>query len=182
MIDGLITLLRKNGDPRDLANVRPITLCNKLTNILAELVKRRLRPALPTTMLSDQCCAAPGRYMYEAIFRVMDALDMAERELLELMCMLADAKKAFDLIDRDFIRMVLIIVAGGDPDDEFAECDHDGNLTEIGAFMRWIDILLGTAAHPLERQVLVNGTSGEPLHSHSGTPQGLEVSHHGTQV
>ena len=176
MIDGLIALLRKNGDPRDLANVRGITLCNKVTNILAELMKRRLRPALPTTMLPDQCSSVPGRYMHESIFRVMDALELAEREQLALICMLADAKKAFDLIDRDFIRTVLIIVAGGDPDDELTECDHQGQLTEIGAFLRWIDILLGTPAHPLERRVLVNGTPGEPIHPHSGTPQGLEVS------
>ena len=56
--------------------------------------------------------------------------------------LLTDAKKAFDMIDRDFIRIVLIIVAGGDPDDEITECDHHGQLTEVGAFLRWIDILL----------------------------------------
>ena len=54
----------------------------------------------------------------------MDALELAEREQLALICMLADARKAFGLIDRDFIRLVLTIVAGGDPDDELTECDH----------------------------------------------------------
>ena len=176
MMDGLIILLLKGGDPRMLSNVRPITLTSMVTSVLAGVFKQRMRLFLPGVTLPDQCASVPGRYMYESIHRILSALHWAKTQNAEMLMILQDMRKAFDLLDRGYLREVLLLLA--QPDGE-ASCERDaaGDLTPTGNFIRWFDILLGTTDAPLTRRVLLNGeVDPDPLYLHSGVPQGLAVS------
>ena len=179
MVTGLISLLQKGGDPRELGNVRPITLVSKIMSTLAELWKTRLRPYLPLTTGPDQCSAAPGRFMYEAIFRVLDSIEHAHAKQLPMAMLMLDARKAFDLLDRNYLREVLLHLCGHKRDESHRETNMDGTLSPAGKVMRWLDVLLGTRECPHERAVMVNGfltPPQAPVLLRSGTPQGLEVS------
>ena len=90
MVEALLSLLRKKGDPRDLNNIRALSLVNKVCSALAALFKRRLRPLLPHATLPDQCSYTPGRYMWESIFRVMDGIEWAKYKHLPMAMLLAD--------------------------------------------------------------------------------------------
>ena len=176
MIEALLSLLRKKGDPRDLNNIRALSLVNKVCSALAGLFKRRLKPQLPHATLPDQCSYTPGRYMWESIFRVMDGIEWAKYKHLPMAMLLADARKAFDLIDSGFIREAMILLCGGDLNDPQVEVNLDGELTDVGRVLRWIDILLGAPDHPLSRRVLLNGVFTDVFNPRSGCPQGLEIS------
>ena len=176
MMENIITLIFKAGDARDLGNMRPISLRNKIGSILAEVIKVRLRPLLPCTTMPDQVSAAPGRAMYESIFKVLDSLEIAKLHDLPMAMLLNDMSKAFDIVDKDYLRQVLLILCGHQYGDKHCEIDENGQLTPTGKLLRWIDVLIGTAEHPLRARVLVNGQLSDSIDILSGTPQGLEIS------
>jgi hypothetical protein len=113
-------------DKRDLAQYRPLALKNKVSSVLAEIVKVRMRPHLPRTTLPDQCAAAPGRYMFEAIFKILDGMHLADEYQLPMACLMADARKAYDLLGRGYLRAALLIICGHEPDDPHCETNAAG--------------------------------------------------------
>ena len=57
---GVIKLLYKKGNPRDLQNYRPITLLNVDLKIITKILTLRLKAILPKIIHSDQY-AQPGK-------------------------------------------------------------------------------------------------------------------------
>ena len=157
MMRGVVTLLFKAGDRRDPSKYRPITLLNKTMSVLAEICKRRWRAHMPDVTLPDQCSSAPGRNMFEALFKALDAIDWAENERYSdnpptpspegqpdpdaLAAVLLDMRKAFDLMNRGYLRDILSLVC-----ERGARCDID-------AVLNWTDLLLGTVELPHMRAV-----------------------------
>ena len=140
-----------------------------VTSILAVIIKIRMRPYLPGVTLPDQCSAAPGRYMYESIHKVLSALHWAHTNDAHMIMILQDMRKAFDLLDRGYLRAVLLMLTGHQSEqDGQHEYNESGELTPAGRFIRWFDILLGTSDAPLTRRVQVNGeVDSETLSLHS---------------
>ena len=114
--------------------------------------------------------------MYESIFKVLDSLEIAKLHDLPMAMLLNDMSKAFDIVDKDYLRQVLLILCGHQYGDKHCEIDENGQLTPTGKLLRWIDVLIGTAEHPLRARVLVNGQLSDSIDILSGTPQGLEIS------
>ena len=106
MLRGLIQLLYKKGREDLLANYRPTTLVNKTQSTLALAVHNRWMPLMPLVTSSDQCASVPGRYMEDCLLKFLDALDWARHMRTNLVALLLDARKAFDLLDREYLKLV----------------------------------------------------------------------------
>ena len=110
----------------------------------------------------------------------MDAVDWAENESRDadptealadgrphpdaLAAILLDMRKAFDLMNRDYLRDVLRLV-----------CER-GERRDVDAVLTWSDLLLGTVDMPHLRAIRINGTLTRFFATPGGTPQGLEPS------
>jgi hypothetical protein len=67
MNNGLITLLHKGGNRKNLGNWRPITLLNIAYKILAKALQHKLQLLLPKVISEDQSAFLPLRYILDNI-------------------------------------------------------------------------------------------------------------------
>ena len=74
---GIIKLLYKDGDRRDLKNYRPITLMNVDLKIITKIFTRRLQPILSKVLHPDQF-AQPGKQISDLNCVVRDILEEME--------------------------------------------------------------------------------------------------------
>ena len=151
MCTGYIMLLFKGGDPRDLANWRPVTKVPRALSIMESVLKLRLFPLMGLITAPDQISAAPGRDMMHAIVPVLDAIDFAASpnspaiETLEALHMiLLDAVKAFDRSDRGLLIRLLAVYCGLQlpcRDDPLVDTLETQRQVCAVDFLRWIQIV-----------------------------------------
>jgi hypothetical protein len=188
MRTGIIVLIPKVGDLRDLSNWRPVTKVSRALSVMESVLKLRLYPHMGDITATDQFSAAPGRDMTHAIVSVLDAVEFAaspqspaivqlQRVLQLLHMILLDQTKGFDRSDRSLlVRMIalycgLVIPCRDDPTEDPAAIQA---LVEAVDFLLWIQIVIGDEPlqYPHRRRVLVNGRLSAPLDLLSGCPQG----------
>jgi len=99
---GVIKLLFKKGDPRDLKNYRPITLMNVDLKIITKIFTLRLKPILPKIIHSDQY-AQPGKQIADLNCLLRDILEEMENSDNDNFFIQFDFEKAFDSIDQNFL-------------------------------------------------------------------------------
>ena len=99
---GVIKLLYKKDDKRDLKNYRPITLMNVDLKIITKIFALRLKPILPKILHMDQY-AQPGRQISDLNCLIRDILIEMENGCIDNFFMKFDFQKAFDSINHDFL-------------------------------------------------------------------------------
>ena len=99
---GIIKLLYKDGDRRDLKNYRPITLMNVDLKIITKIFTRRLQPILSKVLHPDQF-AQPGKQISDLNCVVRDILEEMENGDQDNFFIKFDFAKAFDSINQNFL-------------------------------------------------------------------------------
>lgn len=72
--EGLIELLYKKGEKKDLMNWRPISLVNVDYKLIAKVIADHLHGAVDRVVEEEQICAVPGRTIAESLSVLRDVL------------------------------------------------------------------------------------------------------------
>jgi hypothetical protein len=100
---GLITLIPKSGDHSKLNNWRPITLLGSTYKVLAKMVIGRIQAFLPHITRPNQMRFMEGRSILDNTFMAQESLDWAVESNQDLVLLLLDFEKAFDMIEWGFL-------------------------------------------------------------------------------
>jgi hypothetical protein len=103
----IITLIYKKKSRQDTRNYRPISLLCSDYNIIAKALAERMKIVLPDIIHEDQTGFVNGRYIDENISLFLDVQEHLSRELKPGLAFMADWEKAYDLIDRPFLKLCL---------------------------------------------------------------------------
>ncbi|GBG76275.1 hypothetical protein CBR_g22023 [Chara braunii] len=104
---GVITLLYKKGDKRNVRNWRPISRLNVSYKILAKVLARRLAPFLPNLVHTDQGAFVQGSSIFENVLAAMGALEIIQREDRQVMVAMLDLEKAYDRVNWSLVLATL---------------------------------------------------------------------------
>ncbi|KAL7852903.1 hypothetical protein SRHO_G00186880 [Serrasalmus rhombeus] len=107
MRSGALSLLYKKGDPKDLANWRPLTMLCVDLKIFAKALTERLKKTMSLLVHSDQTCGVPGRSATWNLHLIRDAISWAGDRNVPLALVSLDQEKAFDRVDHSFLERVL---------------------------------------------------------------------------
>ena len=154
---GIIKVLYKKGDPREVRNYRPLTMLNTDYKILTKLLALRIAGVLDSIVSAPQLGFVPGRVITEAshLVKLVQAyLDETDEDGLLIAL---DFEKAFDSISWDYLHQSIEALGFGP------------NIS------RWYHILYNHC-DPQERVIQANGTRGDTFPLNSGIPQGCPLS------
>jgi hypothetical protein len=100
---GLIILIPKTGDRAKLSNWRPITLLSSIYKILVKTFVGRIQSALTHIIKPNQTGFVEGRSILDNVFMAQEALGWGEESEQDLVLLLLDFEKAFDIIEWGFL-------------------------------------------------------------------------------
>jgi hypothetical protein len=156
-LDGVVSSIFKDGDPTLPSNYRPITLLNTDYRILAKVLANRCLQHIPRLISAEQCAFLKGRSIGDSIMllQLLPHQLAAEGHSGALVAFL-DFRKAYDSVNRDFLREVLLAMGVGDK------------------FVAWVKLLLDQQ-HTRACAVL-NGYRSAKAHFAAGVRQGCPLS------
>ena len=96
---GLITLISKGGDLKELGHWRPITLLNACYKIYAKALQLRLQDPLSEIISLDQCTYLKNRHILDNILLTHETLSWAKKSKQDTIFLKLDFSKAFDRVD-----------------------------------------------------------------------------------
>ena len=100
----IITLIeKKDKDKRFIRNLRPISLINVDIKVASKALANRLEAVINKLISVDQTAYVKGRFIGESIRVVNDLIEHIDREDEEGILFSTDIKKAFDLVDCNFL-------------------------------------------------------------------------------
>ena len=172
MKDGIISLLYKKKDRRDIRNYRPVTLLNSDYKIFTKILTSRLKAVITQLIDPMQTGFVPGRFILEnsQFMKLLQAtLDEEDRPGLVLFL---DMEKAFDRVSWDFLLLALEAMGFGrsglNPDGTTAREKADGFTAMVK--------LMYDKDNPPRRQLHLNGYKGKWFQLQSGVAQGCPLS------
>ena len=151
---GVVRLIYKKGDRRNLKNWRPITLLTVDYKILAKTFARRLTRVLPSIVHEDQTCGVPGRSIHDNCRLLQDVVDYCESRQIPAALVSLDQLKAFDRVSWQFLDLVLARMNFGT---HFRHC-------------------IASLYRDASSRVLVNGWLSRRVNPHRGVRQGCPLS------
>ena len=98
---GVITLLYKKGDEKNINNWRHLTLANTDYKIYAKVMMHRLNDCLDDIIEKEQTCAVKDRFMWDNLCTLREALYHKEGKGCFIVAL--DQKKAFHLVSREYL-------------------------------------------------------------------------------
>ena len=104
---GVIRLLYKKGERRDLKNWRPISLLSVDYKILTKLLASRLTSVLQTIVHEDQTCCVQERSIRDSCRVLQDTVDYCEATDRGARLVSLDQEKAFDRVEWSFLDKVM---------------------------------------------------------------------------
>ncbi|KAM8960856.1 interleukin-6 receptor subunit beta [Pelodytes ibericus] len=150
-----ITPIPKPGkDHEDVQNYRPISLLNADIKIYSSIIAERLKIVIPTLIHRDQTGFLPERLASNNIRKVIDVLEMAQREETPTLILSLDAEKAFDRVGWKYLK---------------------GCLKAFGLSGQILDAFMLLYSNPKARTV-GNGIMSEWFRINNGTRQGCPLS------
>ena len=144
----------KKGDRKSLKNWRPISLLNVDYKICSKALSVRLSKVLQFIVDPDQTCSVPGRRISSNLHLLRDILDYIDRTNETGILVSLDQEKAFDRVNRTFLRNLLVRLGFGP------------------SFCHWIDTFYNGA----NMRVIVNEWLTEPIPLSRGVRQGDSLS------
>ncbi|XP_010692677.1 uncharacterized protein LOC104905754 [Beta vulgaris subsp. vulgaris] len=106
----LIVLLPKTSNPEEVAQFRPISLCNTIYKCVSKCLVNRLRPLLPDLISEYQSAFIPGRHMEDNVLishEMTHVLNKHRRGNVHLAALKIDMNKAYDRVNWIFLLKVL---------------------------------------------------------------------------
>jgi exonuclease III len=154
MLNGVITLVPKQGDPTLLTSWRPITLLNTDYKLIARCLASRITKVLPRLITSDQSFCIPNRTIHTNLHLIRDAIAYANHRSLPLAVVSLDQASAYDCVEHPYIFYVLHKFGFG------------------AAFISFVRAMYSHA----QSVVNLNGTLTAPFHCARGVRQGDPLS------
>ncbi|KAL0445468.1 UNVERIFIED_CONTAM: hypothetical protein Slati_1674700 [Sesamum latifolium] len=106
----LISLIPKVNNPTVVAEFRPISCCNVLYKAITKIVIQRMRGILDKLISPSQNAFVPGRSIGDNILLAQELFYGYNQQHLPPRCALkVDLQKAYDTVEWDFLRAVLIL-------------------------------------------------------------------------
>ncbi|CAI5475064.1 unnamed protein product [Closterium sp. Yama58-4] len=131
MLQGRTVLIPKKGDATVLDNLCPITLMNSDYKILAICLAARLQPLLPSLIHHSQAAFIKSRKIGDTLNDTLDIFDWATTQNTPLLALKVDIRKAYDLVDREFMLSCLAFLGLPPPFIQWVRLMHTGTTTWI---------------------------------------------------
>lgn len=103
-----LTLIPKAANPTTFVDFRPIALCKLCYKLISKIIANRIKPILSHFLSSEQLGSLKGRQILDAIGTAQECLHSIKSKNSKALILKLDLKKAFDCIDWDFLRLILI--------------------------------------------------------------------------
>lgn len=107
----VITLIPKVDKPETFKDIRPISLCNVVYNIISKLLVNRLKPILQHCIAPNQSAFLKGKLISDNIMLAGDFLNqihISRKGRKKLVALKLDFAKAFDRLSWNFIIAILV--------------------------------------------------------------------------
>ena len=99
---GVISLIpKKNRDPKFIKSYRPLMLLNTDHKIITKMLTNRLKPYLTEVISPHQSGYVPGRFIGKNLRRLVDFIQLLERDNQEMILMSVNFEKCFNIIDHE---------------------------------------------------------------------------------
>jgi hypothetical protein len=108
-----LSLIPKANKPTNFGDFWPISLCNLCYKIISKIIANRIKPILSRSLSTEQLGFLKGRQIQDAIGTTHECLHSINKNKLKSLVLKLDLRKAYDCIDWDFLRMILIQVGFG---------------------------------------------------------------------
>jgi hypothetical protein len=108
-----IALIPKVNKPQNFGDYRPISLCNLCYKIISKIIANRIKPILSRSLSEEQLGFLQGRQIQDAIGIVHECLHSIKKKKSKSLVLKLDLKKAYDCINWDLLRMILIQIGMG---------------------------------------------------------------------
>ncbi|CAI5977365.1 unnamed protein product [Closterium sp. NIES-65] len=131
MLQGRTVLIPKRSDASVVNNLRPITLMNSDYKILAICLANRLQPLLPGLIHHSQTAFIKSRKIGDTLNDTLDIFDWATTHSLPLLALTVDIRKAYDMVDREFLFSCLAHLGLPPPFIHWVRLMHSGTSTCI---------------------------------------------------
>ena len=150
---GIICLIPKEGNPKDLNHWRPITLLPVIYKIFAKTLQLRLQPMLRDVISPEQTAFLLLRFILDNIVLAQETLHWAKTSRQPTVFLKLDFSKAYDKVSWRFLFHVM-------------------HMMGIDArFIQWVKLLFGNAS----AAVNINGSPGSTFKVERGVWQGCPL-------
>ena len=150
---GLISLIPKEGDLRDLNHWRPITLLTSSYKVFAKALQLRLQPMLRDVISPEQIIFLPLRFILDNIVLTQETLHWAKTSRQPMVFLKLDFSKAYDKVSWTFLFSTM------------------RQLNISATFIKWVKLLFVNAS----ATVNLNGDSGANFKIERGVRQGCPL-------
>jgi hypothetical protein len=109
--DTTLVLVPKVDEPEDMAQFRPISLCNVVYKIISKCLANRLRPFLGDIISREQSAFISGRLITDnalLAYECIHYINQEKRPGKEYCVYKLDLSKAYDRVDWGFLKQVMI--------------------------------------------------------------------------
>jgi hypothetical protein len=108
-----LALIPKENNPTNFGDFRPISLCNLCYKLISKIIANQIKPILSSTLSEEQLGFLKGRRIQDAIGTTHECLHSITKKKTKSLILKMDLRKAYDCIDWDLLRMILIQVGFG---------------------------------------------------------------------
>ncbi|KAL5858823.1 hypothetical protein ACOSQ4_000119 [Xanthoceras sorbifolium] len=152
----LIALIPKIPSPLEMANFRPISLCNTAYKVISKIIVSRLRGVMADLVGPNQVAFIPGRQIQDNIVVAQEVLHKfrVSKSKKGFLAWKIDLAKAYDKIQWDFIENVLL---------------------EVGLTKHFVDLIM-FCVRSVNYRVVLNGEISDAFSPGCGIRQGDPIS------